>query len=126
MLLVKKIILALLPLVAVVAVVYYLPAPASWPQASPIQILAFFIPMLLFFTFLSNILYSYLPHAFLTGLGCMFLLVLQTSNQLNIWTGALVILVTILVVRFFPKINYKFKLTRGSKIPKLTGTEKEK
>lgn len=120
MLLLKKIILTLIPLAALTGVVYFVPAPPSWPEASAWQILAFFLPILLFLTFLTNILFSYLPHAFIAGLGLMFLVVLQASNQINILSVVLTLAATILLIRLFPKMNYRFRLTRSPKIPKIS------
>lgn len=126
MLIIQKILLTFLPLIVLALVIYYLPAPKSWPEATAIQILAFFLPLLLFFTFLSNILFSYLPHAFITGLGLMFLVVLYTAGQFNVLTGGLVIALTIISIRFFPRFRYKFRLTKSSKIPKITQIERKK
>lgn len=120
MLLLKKILLALFPLIILLLVVFFMKAPVSWTEATTLQILSLFIPLLLFFIFLSNILFSYLPHAFLAGLGIMFIVVLQASNQLNILTAILVIVTTILAIRFFPKLHYRLKLTKRTKIPKIS------
>lgn len=120
MILLKKILLTLIPLAALTGVVYFVPAPPSWPEASALQILAFFLPLLLFFTFLTNILFSYLPHAFIAGLGLMFIIVLQASNQISILSVVLTLAATILLIRLFPKMNYWFRLTRSTKIPKIS------
>lgn len=125
MLILQKVLLTFAPLIALVLVIFYLPAPKSWPEATPIQILAFFLPLLLFFTFLSNILFSYLPHAFITGLGLMFLVVLYTAGQFNIFTSGVVIALIIISIKFFPRFRYKFRLTKGSKIPKISPLERK-
>lgn len=126
MLIFQKILLTLAPLIALALVIYYLPAPTSWPEATAVQILAFFIPLLLFFTFLSNILFSYLPHAFIAGLGLMFLVVLYTAGQFNIFTSGIVIALIIISIKFFPRFRYKFRLTKTPKIHKITPLERKK
>lgn len=126
MLIIQKILLTFVPLIVLSLVIYYLPSPKSWPEATSVQILAFFVPLLLFFTFLSNILFSYLPHAFIIGLGLMFLVVLYTAGQFNIFTSGIVIALAIISLKFSPKFRYKFRLTKASKIPKISQLERKK
>lgn len=55
------------------------------------------------------------------GFGGMFLLVLLATQNLNWLSGSLTILVTIFLIRIFPKS----RLTRGQEFPKITHIFKE-
>lgn len=101
-------------------VVFYIPAPASWQEASVFQITVFFLPILLAITSLADILVHYLPHSFILALGAILLLAFFGARQLNFLTAILVILVTAFCFRIFPKMKLpRFRLTPSSKIPKL-------
>jgi hypothetical protein len=101
-------------------VVIFLEPPESWEEASVWQIMAFFLPLLLGATAVIDILVHYFPHSFIIALGGILLLAFYAVSQLNLLTGSLVILATALFVRLFPKMRMpRFRLTSGSKIPKL-------
>lgn len=109
------------------AVIYFVEPPHSWPEASAFQILAFFIPLLLLITFLVDFFFNYLPHAFIAGLGIVMLFVFQAINQLTFITGGIILIVTILCIKLFPRVRLpRFRLTRGTKIPTLHSFEGKK
>lgn len=117
---IKKLIFFFVCLAIFILVVLYLEPPKSWPEASIFQIMAFFLPLLLGITVLVDILLHYLPHSFIFALGLILALAFYGVNQLNILTGLLVLLITLLSYRVFPKMKLpRFRLTGGSKIPKL-------
>ncbi len=99
-------------------------APNSWAEASTLQILIIFTCILGFFTFLSNLFLNYLPKSFIIGLSFMILSVLLAIKQLSLITAPIVLILTILAVRSFPK--FRFKLTKSPKIPKLALERKQK
>lgn len=104
-----------------ILVLFYVEAPESWASASTFQIVAFFLPLLIGLTAIIDILLHYYPHSFIISLGAIVSLAFFGVGQLNIWTGSLVILATALSVRLFPKMKLpRFRLTVGSKIPKLS------
>lgn len=103
-----------------ILVVIFVEPPKSWEQASVFQIIAFFLPLLLAVTVFVDILVHYIPHSFIISLGVILFLAFYAVNQLNYLTAILVISVTAFSVRVFPKMKLpRFRLTRGSKIPKL-------
>lgn len=101
-------------------VVFYVEPPLNWEQASIFQIIAFFLPLLLALTTLLDLGVRYVPHSFIISLGAMLLLAFYSVRLLNYLTGTLVILVAAFLVRVFPRMKMpRFRLTPGSKIPKL-------
>jgi len=101
-------------------VILFVEPPSLWETASIFQIMAFFLPLLLGITGLIDILMHYFPHSFFISLGIILFLAFYAVNQLSILTGSLVVLVTAFSVRVFPKMRMpRFRLTAGSKIPKL-------
>lgn len=101
-------------------VVFYIEPPKSWNTASVFQILAFFLPLIIITTLLIDFIVKYPPHSFIVSLGLMMALAFYAVNQLTILSGLLVILITLLLYRVFPKMKLpRFRLTSGSKIPKL-------
>lgn len=101
-------------------VIIFVEPPASWGVASVWQIVAFFLPLLLGITAVVDILMHYYPHSFIIALGAILLLAFYAVNQLGLLTGSLIILVIAFSVRMFPKMKLpRFRLTGGSKIPKL-------
>jgi hypothetical protein len=117
---VKKLLFFFSFLALFVLVILYIEPPKSWPEASIFQMMAFFLPILLAITALVDILMHYLPHSFILALGIILGLAFYAVNQLNILSGLLVLLITLLSYRVFPKMKLpRFRLTSGSKIPKL-------
>lgn len=101
-------------------VVFYIEPPLNWEQASIFQIIAFFLPLLLALTTLLDLGLRYFPHSFIISLGIILLLAFYSVRQLNYLTGVLVVLVAAFLVRVFPRMKMpRFRLTPGSKIPKL-------
>lgn len=103
--LIPKILSFIISLSLFASVVYLLEPPKSWPEASLLQILGFFIPLLLTLTFFFQFFFNYFPRSFMAGLGGMMLLTLQAANQLNIYSGIGVAATTILAIRLFPKMR---------------------
>ncbi|MBI4039978.1 hypothetical protein HY389_01335, partial [Candidatus Daviesbacteria bacterium] len=101
-------------------VVYSVTPPKSWNEASIFQIMAFFLPLLLALTIFLDFFIRYLPHSFILSLGLILGLSFYAVNQLSILSGLLVILITSLSWRVFPKMKLpRFRLTGKAKIPKL-------
>lgn len=94
---------------------YFTAPPPSWNEASTLQILGFFLPLVTFVTFTVNLFVNYLPRSFIIGLGVIILVVLKSIEILNFLTAPTIILVTILSFYFLKKP----KFTRITKIPKL-------
>ena len=121
-----KIIKKILPILILISVLFYViyftEPPSSWQEASLFQILIFFIPLLLLFTFLANPIFSYLPKSFSFGLGLMMLVVLKSTDQLNIVTAAITIIATLLLIRIFNKPRF----TRVTKIPRFRNLLKKR
>ena len=116
----KKLLFFTLFLALFILVVLYVEPPKSWGEASIFQIMAFFMPLLLALTVFIDILLHYLPHSFILALGLILSLSFYAVNQLNILTSLLVLLITLLSYRVFPKMKLpRLRLTRSSKIPKL-------
>lgn len=94
-------------------VVYFIEPPKSWPEATPWQILAFFIPLTLALAFIINLILNYFPHSFIGSLGLLLILVLYAINQLTPVTGGIVIIFTILFIKLFPRVRLlpRIKLT---------------
>lgn len=104
-----------------ILVLFYVEAPESWDSATTFQIMAFFLPLLVGITAIIDILVHYYPHSFIIALGSIVALAFFGVGQFNIWTGSLVVLATALSVRLFPRMKLpRFRLTVGSKIPKLS------
>ncbi len=115
-----RIILFLLSIGILFLVIFFVTPPKSWPEASLFQMMAFFIPLLLGVLLLLDFFIKYLPHSFILSLGLILTLAFYGVNQLNILTGLLVLLIVLLSWRMFPKMRLpRFRLTYGTKIPKL-------
>ena len=107
------------------SVIYFVTPPTSWMQASILQILLFFIPLLLFLTFFINLLLKYLPFSFIISCATIMTLVFYSINMLNWLSGILILLTMTLILRLFPKLRYpRFRLTKQDKIPRLTHVRK--
>jgi hypothetical protein len=124
MLFLKKLLLFLFCFSVFALVVILVEPPLSWEQASYIQILAFFIPLLLTLTFLINLFLSYMPHSFIISLGIMMLLVFYSIKAFNFVTAPSVLVITISLIKFFPKLRYS-KFSKTPYIPNLGLSNKE-
>ena len=119
----KKTFLVLASLLIFLYVIFFIEPPKSWQLASYFQILVFFIPILMFFTFLADILIDYLPKSFLIGLLLMLFGVFYSSGILNIFTGIVLFVFLIMSLKYFPDKGLHFfgrSLTRFTKMPKLS------
>lgn len=118
----KRFLLALIFGAILAGVINFVEPPKSWGEASNFQILIFFIPLILFFTFLINLFLNHLPRSFALGLGLLMIIVLQALGKFNLITVTLIALSTSLLVWFIPKS----RLTKNPKIPKLTLAHKHR
>lgn len=117
---VKKIAVIVFSVVLLILVIMYLEPPATWTTASIFQIMAIFLPLLIIATLSIDFVFNYLPHSFIVALGFTMGLAFYAVNQLNFLTITLVLLTTVFFFRVFPKMKLpRFRLTSGSKIPKL-------
>lgn len=117
----KRFLAFLISLAGLGSVVYFIEPPNSWPEASIFQILVVFIPLLFTLTFLINLFLKFLPHSFILALGGVILIALYSINLFNLFSVPLTFALTIIAFRIFPKIYLpRFRLTRSTKIPKLT------
>jgi hypothetical protein len=109
-------------------VVFFIEPPKSWPEATLFQILAFFVPLTLALTFMINLVLKYFPHSFMASLGVLMLLVLYAINQLTPIAGGIVILITILFIKLFPRVRLlpRIKLTPLLKKLKILPPEEKK
>lgn len=99
--------------------VFQIPYPENLTQTNILQILGFFTPFFLAISLTINI---FLKNIFLSSsisLGIIFLLILKALDSLNLVTGAIIVVATILLVSYFRKVKRK-SLTKLPKIPKLT------
>lgn len=107
---------------------YFIEPPKSWPEATPWQILAFFVPLTLALAFIINLALNYFPHSFMAALGILMLLVLYAINQLTVISGGIVLLVTTLFIKLFPRVRLlpRIKLTPLLKKLKILPAEEKK
>ena len=108
-----------------ILVVYFIPPPPSWAEASIFQILIFFLPLLIALTLLLNIFLRLFSKSFSIALGLMVLVVLRSVDELNIVTIFLTITLSYLLSTTFkrppwqPRKIAKLDKTSTVKIPKL-------
>ncbi len=127
----KKLLPFLVFLSVFIGIIYYIPPPSSWSEASIFQILIFFIPLLFLLTFFINIFTGYSARSFAISLGIIVLLVLKSVDELNLTTFFLTLVTTILLSTTFKKPTLKERrplfrkngLTSKLRIPKLTKFE---
>ena len=87
--------------------------PNSWPEASTVQILSFFIPLLCSITFFINILLNKILKSTVVGLGLMFALVLLAARLLTPLSAALTFFVTGILFTYTP--HFRHLRTHGLK-----------
>ncbi len=90
-------------------IIFFTPPPKTWETASITQILSLFIPLLLLFTGIINLLLNHIMRSFAFGLGLMFITTLQSLDKLNIVTIFFVVILTILLYRFLPNRGLTIK-----------------
>lgn len=118
----KRTLYFLLSLALFYYVLNYVQAPSSWPQASNFQILSFFIPLLISYTFFINIFLNNLLRSFALGLGLFALTVLKALNLFNLITAPLALALALMLFIRLPKKGLTFR----KKIPKLNLHTEEK
>lgn len=119
----KKLLPTFLSVAVLGYVIYFVTPPKNWAEASISQILIFFLPLLSFFTFFTNLFLNNLARSFSLGLGLMVLIVLYSINQFNPVTAGITLILAILLLVFFkfPKVRTQRNgLTSNIKIPKLS------
>lgn len=97
-------------------IIYLVPPPRSWSEASIPQILIFFLPLLIFLCALINYYSQNLLRSFCIALGLMVILVLKSIELLNWFSFALVAIATIILAVYFRESG----LTSRERISKLT------
>jgi hypothetical protein len=130
----KKAIVVLLSAGAIFYVIYFTSPPNSWESASLLQIVIFFLPIIIGITALSDIFLKNIARSFVISLTVMFLLILESLYLFNIFTLTIIILCLAALLYIFntpPQFNFKFarkirpekitkSLTMDEEIPKLT------
>lgn len=106
-----------------VLVIFKVPYPEIFTEASPQQLLSFFIPLFLALSLTINLFVKNIPASLSISLGIIFLLSLKAVESLNLVTGILILVTVGLLVSYFMKIT-KRNLTKLPKIPKLTKLKK--
>lgn len=132
----KKIILIILSAAALGYVIYYTPPPNSWEEASLLQIISFFVPIIVLATCLADLFLKNIVRSLFIGLGAVFLIILESTELLNIVTLTILLLCLGLLFYFFdtpidifkPKEKEKIikKLTTEPEIPKLIQLQRKR
>lgn len=105
--------------------IFQIPHPENLTQANILQILGFFMPFFLAVSLTINIFLKNMFSSSSISLGIIFLLILKALDSLNLVTGTIIVVATILLISYFRKIKKK-GLTKLPKIPKLTKLRKER
>ena len=121
----KNVIWAVVTLVIFVAFINITTPPSSWATASTIQILGFFLSLLLFMTFFWHIFIKQFAISFLLALGIMMILVLQAIKELNYVTAFGTLVLTILLSLLYNKLrrqqfNFRIPFIKRSESKKET------
>lgn len=104
------------------AVIYFIQPPKSWAESSTLQILLFFIPLLLVVTSFLNIIFRSIWRSFTLGLGVVVMVVLWAIGQFNLVTAVM----TILASGFLAWSQPKARLTKRIRMPKLSSLRRLK
>ncbi len=117
----KKFLLPLICLVVLGYVISQVEPPESPSSASVTQLLALFLPLLLFLMFSINLYFKHPLKSLGISAGVTLLLILQTLSMLNILSGGAIIAVVTFLIKSFknPKNDYQ------PKIPKLMPLSKQ-
>lgn len=101
-------------------VIIQVPPPESLSQASPFQLVIFFLPFIALLTFLANLLFSYLPRSLVFSLGLSALLILQSLGLLNLPILVIIFLAAFLLLRVIKKPHsvYIPKILQTSQLKK--------
>jgi hypothetical protein len=121
MTIIVKIIIAILSLVILGFVIYYLNPPSSIGEASLGQLACLFSPFLIALVMIADLIYKFWIKSILVSAGITFLLILKIFDSLNFITG----IITIFVVAIIIKALKKPTSSGQSKIPKLSKLKKQ-
>lgn len=119
-----KIILALIFWGIFVYIIFFVDYPKSLTQASPLQLLLFFIPLYFAITFTLNLVIKNLILCLVISLGISLLLILKALDSLNFVSGGLAIISIVLLVSYFKKGSRN--LTSYTSVPKLDHLQRRK
>lgn len=103
-------------------VIWQVEPPSSLTKASIIQLILFFVPLLLFLVSAWNLLCQFYLRSFILSLGTMLLITLKALDALTIISFFLTILATILIASSLKKPKNYYQ----PKIPKLSPLKKQK
>ena len=84
-------------------VVWLVEPPESITGTSPIQLLAFFLPLLLFLTFSINLYFKSPVKSLGISVGIIVLLMFQSLGVLNVLSGAVTIAVIAFLIKWLKK-----------------------
>lgn len=102
-----KIFLALIFWGVFIYVIFYIPYPDSLVVASPYQLFAFFVPLLIGLTLSIDFIFKKLSSSIILSLGIISLLVLKSLGALNLISLILILLALILLLSYFkPNLTY--------------------
>lgn len=121
--LLKKLIPIILSAALLFYVVYYTTPPNSWTDASISQIFLFFIPLIILVTSLMFLFLNFY-RSLIIGLTVFVLVVLESTNFLNIYTLLIVVILGLVGLTIFKNSNSP--LTSEPEIPKLTKFQHER
>lgn len=119
-----KVLPALVSWVILISIVFQLDYPPSLTQATPLQLLGFFIPLFFAISFTLNLAFKNIIISTIITTGAIFLLILKALGALNIVTGAITAIAVFLIAGSIRK--KKTSLTYKTKIPKLKNLRRKK
>lgn len=97
--------------------------PQSLPSSSPTQLLLFFLPLLLFLTFLLNLYYKFTLKSLLISLSIVALFFLKGFDLFNIFSVTAILAFIVLTLKFLKRPK---KFDYQPKIPKLSQLSKQR
>jgi hypothetical protein len=111
----KKVLPILVCLGFITYIIIATPYPNTWQEASWVQILGVFIPLLILLTLTFELFIKYLPKSFILAIGFWLIILFQALNVLTPVLVVALLALSILLARLYPK----HKLSLRTKIPKL-------
>lgn len=131
-----KVLIRVFPLIifwgTFIGVILFLPYPDSLPQASFLQMIAFFIPLFLAITFTVDLVLKNIPSSIAFSLGIILLLALKALKSVNSLYIILIVLAVGLLVSYFKSMRSPLTrsgsndLTSSSFVPKLKNLRRKK
>lgn len=121
MIFIKKITLILIFGIIFAWIIFQIEPPQSLTTASTIQLVLFFLPLLLFLTFLINLFFQFWVRSLIIGLGITVMIALKGLDSLNLISLLLIFLAVFFLSRAFKKNNkkaYQAKILKISKLEK--------